>query len=499
MKDNPLMDDQQAGVKTIKVLFMASEAEPFVKVGGLGDVAGSLPKALCEIKEYSGQKITLDVRLVLPYHGAIKDRSIHSELIASFSMNYKNNDLPVNIYYTDYSGIPVYLVDGEKIPTDAPVYSSDNQIDTDKYGFFSLASLLMTRYINWEPDIIHSNDWHTALAPSFLKHLQHNILINPKTKSLLTIHNLPFFGSPSDQLFIEYGLPFSPDQRQPVWAQRLPLPIGIAAADKINTVSDTYAQELLTPEFGCGLNDYLLTIKDKISGIINGIDYSQWDPNSDPLISSNYSTDTIINKQLNKNALLDMLGFKLNNMDIPLLGIIGRLDYQKGIDIAIEGLRTITDLPWNLVILGTGSQQLETEINVFASEFADRIKTVLKFDIPLSHHIYAGADILLMPSRYEPCGLAQMIAMKYATLPFARSAGGLKDTITSHSPTITGNGFLFTEATSLSFAEALPQALKVYENKKVWANMQYNAMSADFSWKQSALQYTELYLDLMGE
>ena len=499
MKDNTLMDNQLAGVKTIKVLFMASEAEPFVKVGGLGDVAGSLPKALREINVYNGQNISLDVRLVLPYHGAIKHKPIDPELIASFEIDYNNKCLPVNIYYTDYSGIPVYLVDGEKIPADAPVYSGDNPIDTDKYGFFSMAALLMTRLINWEPDIIHSNDWHTALTPSFIKHLQHNLHINPKPRSLLTIHNLPFFGSPADHLFNDYGLPFSPDLHQPIWAQRLPLPIGITAADKINAVSDTYAQEIMTPEFGCGLNDYLLTIKDKISGILNGIDYSQWNPNIDQLITSQYTPDTITNKQHNKAALLDQLGFKPSNIDIPLLGIIGRLDYQKGIDIAIEGLKSITHLPWNLVILGTGSQQLETEIIKFTSEFPDRIKSVLRFDVPLSHHIYAGADLLLMPSRYEPCGLAQMIAMKYGTLPFARAAGGLKDTITSHTPTTSGNGFLFTNATSSSFAEALQHALNVYDNKQVWVNMQINAMSEDFSWKQSALQYTELYLDLMGD
>lgn len=493
------MDIRRDNNTTIKILYMASEAEPFIKVGGLGDVAGSLPRELRAVKSYKDREVLLDTRLVLPYHEAIKNKAINAEKIASFNIPYRDTLLPVQVFYTDYAGFPVYLIDGDKIPANSSVYSMDQNIDAEKYFFFTYAAVLMTQQLNWRPDIVHSNDWHTALAPLIVKHLKNTGQIDPKTKTLLTIHNLPFFGASVQHLLKEYGINYTPDFLQPDWSRYLPLPIGLSAAEKINAVSNTYAQEILTPEFGCGMEGYLQSIQGKITGIINGIDYAQWDPAIDELITAKYSSASLADKQKNKSALLDMLGFDQSSLDKPLLAIIGRLDYQKGIDIAIAGLRSAAILPWNLVILGTGSSQLEHEIKDFASAYPDRVRAVLKFDVPLSHHIYAGADMLLMPSRYEPCGLAQMIAMKYGTLPVARSAGGLKDTIIPAAKSVTGNGFLFDDPSSNSLVESLTYAIQVYSRQTEWVKILLAAMSADFSWAQSAQKYTGTYLDLLEE
>lgn len=483
--------------EALHILFMASEAAPLVKVGGLGDVAGSLPMALRDLQPPAWSGPRLDVRLVLPLHNVIKQQVKLSRPVAEFLLITPAGEQPVKVYLTHVASLPVYLVDGPPIAPDNRVYSTDSLLDGEKYIFFSLAALEMTRHLNWKPDIIHANDWHTSATLYALDLRRKQEPYFESMRSLLSIHNLPFMGKDAEAAVAKYGLPRSREKKLPTWARQFPLPLGLQSADQINAVSPGYAKEILTPEFGCGLQDFIKTRQNDLTGILNGLNQVDWDPSTDSALASRYDRADLSKKVPNKAALQNEFNLPFE-ADVPLLVMVTRMDQQKGVDIAVNGLRLAADLNWQAVILGTGDSHLETSCRSLEAEFPDRVRTLIKFDVGVSRRMYAGGDILLMPSRYEPCGLAQMIAMRYGTVPLARATGGLRDTIRDD-PTLTGStGFLFDEAQPEAFSESLRRALYAYPDREVWESIQIHGMEQDFSWEKSAIAYAQLYHQLSG-
>lgn len=467
----------------MKVLFLASEAEPFVKVGGLGDVAGSLPRAL--------RQLGVDVRLALPFHGTIRRSEYDLHLLANFNIIHSSGSIPTEVYTTQVNGLPVYLIYGSPFPTNTPVYSDDWGFDAHKYIFFSLAAMQLIRVLNWQPNIVHANDWHTAAAVYWLALNRKIDLVYQKTISLLTVHNLPYLGTDGSVPLGAFGLPPAKNSLLPEWASHLPLPLGLLTADAITAVSPTYANEILTPEFGSGLHGFLRTRKDIITGILNGLDLDQWNPAEDMALTSPFSQTDLASRIINKQNLQRELNLPAN-LNIPLLAFIGRLNHQKGVDLIIDALRGMDDQPWQVVFLGTGVPELEDSIRQMQLEYPERVRAAVKFDAALSHRIYSGADALLVPSRYEPCGLVQMIAMRYGCIPIVRATGGLKDTVFEEKGRLT-NGFLFEEASPDSLASAIHRALLIYSNNSHWKELQFQGMQQDFSWERSAMEYLSLY------
>jgi starch synthase len=481
----------------LNVLYVASEAAPLVKVGGLGDVAGSLPKALRKLSPSQIDDISLDVRLAIPFHSRITQKLDNLQLIASFFVSHPNGPVPARAFHTIIEDVPVYLIEGGSILTDQNIYSNDTQADARKYLFFSLAVMELIKQINWEVDILHANDWQTALSVYDLKLRRTQDPFFKNTKSVLSMHNLPYMGAGAEPVVHEFGFSGCDCPNLPDWGRSIPLPIGMSAADQLLTVSPNYAAEILTPEYGCGLQDFLENRKESVGGILNGIDEEIWNPESDTAIHHNYNIKKIEHRSKNKTALQTELGLE-KDANIPLIILISRMDQQKGIDIAINGLRMVMDLPLQMVFLGTGDPFIEASCRSLESEFPDKVRSVLRFDLNLSRRMYAGGDILLIPSRYEPCGLTQMIAMRYGCVPLARATGGLKDTIIDSPNNSANNGFLFADANEESFASTMRRAVHKFARKIEWKELQINGMSTDFSWEKSAIEYAKIYLKLKG-
>ena len=477
---------------TINVLYAIAEADPLVKIGGLGDVAGSLPYALKSLDpEYK-----IDIRICIPFHPQIRPKVKDPQLVSEFLVRHQDGSIPGKAYKTQLNGVTVYLIDGKPIHDSHSVYSSDNFEDGHKYCFFSQAVLEFAHTLDWRPDIYHANDWHTAP-------LIYAVAIRKKydpffesCKTLLSIHNLPFMGAGAEDALKKFLLPPCMDKRLPDWACELPLPLGLVSADHINTVSPTYGQEILTPEFGCGLESFLESRKDTVSGILNGLDTEIWDPSKDQKISANFDAEDTASREENKTVLRKMFSLS-QEPDLPLLILISRMDQQKGVDIAIDGLRKMADQPWQAIILGTGNPKIEQSCKELEDDLPDKVRSAIRFDAGLARQMYAGGDMILMPSRYEPCGLAQMIAMRYGCVPIARATGGLSDSIIDTQKAEHNTGFLFKKPTPKAFSKALSRALETYHNKENWKIYQLNGMKQNFSWEKSALKYAKLYIELM--
>lgn len=469
--------------RTINVLFLAAEADPFIKVGGLGDVAGVLPR---ELRALSTDELKLDVRLVLPKHPAVKAENLRP--VELFSVPRGGSEVGVEAFETSLEGMPVYFIDGEPIRANGSVYSLDAKLDAEKYTFFSVAAVELTRHINFQPDVIHANDWHTAL--SVYVNLTKRWEAGAKhVAGIVTLHNLPFMGSDIGTVLESYGIKLAQTDL-PDWARVLPLPLGMWASDAIAAVSPGYAGEVLTEEFGCGLQEFLSQRRESLSGILNGIDTVSFDPSVDKALGVNYTVDTLKLRAENKELLQGKLGLA-RSPHTPLLGIISRMDVQKGIDLAISALKSMKNINFQAVILGTGDPKLEESARELQTLFPEKIKAETRFDANLARQIYAGADMILMPSRYEPCGLAQMIAMRYGCVPVVRAVGGLKDTVIQNE-----TGFVFEKAHHLSLAGSVKTAIKTYEDREKWSMLQHHGMMRDFSWKASAQKYLELYVSL---
>jgi len=470
----------------INILFLAVEAYPYIKVGGLADVAGSLPFALRSLSAKQAGGYKLDVRLVLPLHRIAQNGLFTLRPLTDFTVTTKMGEIKAQAYESSLNGVPTYFIDGLPISRSDFVYSPNPEIDREKYTFFSLAALELARKMNFKVDIVHANDWHTALSVYAIRTIKEDTYYL-NTKGILTVHNLPYMGGDSGELLDQYGFQKLLDTSVPVWARTQALPLGLWAADAIIPVSKTYAKEILTPEFGCGLQGLLQSRADVITGIINGLDLYQWDPAKDDLIISNYSVDNLDARLKNKITLLQKLDLD-RDPHKPLIGMVTRIDYQKGIDLTIKALPLLKVNNWQMVILGAGDESIEEELSQLQEKYPDQVRVILRYDNSLSHLIYAGSDIFLMPSRYEPCGLSQMIAMRYGSVPVVHATGGLKDTVEKG---ITG--FTFDDSSSESQADALRRALKVFSEPDKWLSLQRNGMKKDFSWTRSAIQYSILY------
>lgn len=477
--------------KTIKVLFLAAEADPFVKVGGLADVAGSLPRALRALPSELTGDIGIDVRLVLPFHPVIRSQTSSLRPLPPFALKREGAEVIVEAFETTLNDMPVIFVGGGPIDSSGSVYSSNPGVDAEKYTYFSLAALELIKQLNWHPDVVHANDWHTAL-------ISYGLLVQQwqdgqsRPASIITIHNLPFLGPDIHNLLEEYDIPLAQTDL-PDWARLKPLPLGIWAADSIVAVSPTYADEMLSAEYGAGLEDFLKTRREHVTGILNGLDVGSFNPATDEDIAMKYSVETLHDRWNNKTELTRRIGLSTER-EIPLFGVVSRMEPQKGIDFVLDGLRKLTDESWQAIILGTGDPKLEESARKLATDFPGRVYFEARYDAKLARLIYAGSDVFLMPSRYEPCGLSQMIAMRYGCIPVVRAVGGLHDTVTDGE-----TGFVFIQPKLNDFIAAIRTALTAHKNEQAWRAMQKNAMSQDFSWTKSALKYFELYKRLISQ
>lgn len=467
----------------MKVLFLAAEATPLVKVGGLADVAGELPRAL--------QPLGVEVRLALPLHPRIETAGLTFRPAGSLEVTSTQGPLRAEVFSGDVEGLPLLLIGGGLIRAAAAIYAEPGE-DARKYVFFSLAALAAADLLEWQPDVVHANDWHTAASLVWLKHHRQRAPHWRTTAGIFTIHNLAYMGAGGEDAPSQFGLQPAEDARLPHWAQRLPLPQGLAAADWLTTVSPTYAREIQTAEFGCGLDPFLSRRAECLTGILNGLDTDRWDPERDRALPARFSSADTGPRAENKAALQSEFELPIEART-PVIGMVTRLDRQKGVDLAFEGLTQVADHPWQFILLGTGDPALEAAARAFAGELPDRVRLALRFDAELSRRVYGGADLLLVPSRYEPCGLAQMVAMRYGCLPVVRATGGLKDTVIDSSEPGRGTGFTFDGADPASLAGALRRALEISAVEAEWKALQRRAMHADFSWRRSARAYLEVY------
>ena len=477
--------------KKLRILFLAAEADPLIKIGGLDDVAGSLPAALRALPE------SPDVRLVLPLYPQLINAEWDLTPVASFEIAHSRGPILAEVFQTKINGVATYLVNGAPVAESPAVYSGDAAQDGVKFTFFSLAAMELVKILNWQPDIIHAHDWHASPAVYNLRLIRAADDFFRKTRSLLTVHNLPYLGHGTGPALGAFGLPRAHLSPLPKWAEHLPLPLGLLTADKINTVSPGYAKEIRTPEFGANLEGFLGTRQDDLCGILNGLDTRSWDPETDPHLAANYTLSNLPLRKENKRRLLKELTLELD-LDIPLLAMVNRPDYQKGVDLVPDALRAIKDLDWQAVILGTGDPSLEKSVRQLEEDLP-QVRTVLRYDSKLAHKIYSGSDLILIPSRYEPCGLTQMIGMRYGCVPLARATGGLKDTIIDYQQGRKENstGFLFEEASSNQLSDAIRRALLIFQDQRRWQGLQRRGMRKDFSWERSAKKYLELYRELV--
>lgn len=478
-----------------KILFVTSEAHPLIKTGGLADVSGSLPKALAELSQ--------EVRILLPRYHSIElpeDSTPISTLLV--------DNCQVNLYETqlDSSGIIVWLIDcpeyfGEPGNPYVDEFGTPWSNIAERFALFCRVAVevAMNRtHMDWKPDLVHCNDWQSGLVPAFLSQEQH------RPTSLFTIHNLAYQGTFPRSTFRSLNIPnyfWNPNGLE-YYKSLSFIKGGLAYADQITTVSPTYAREIQTPEFGYGLEGLLTFRKDALCGIVNGIDYQQWNPEQDEHISEHYNADNLAKKQANKQALQQRMKLPVDKR-IPVLGLIGRLVEQKGIDFIIDNLEAMMTMNIQLVLLGSGAKEYENHLAKFAEKYPEKIAITLGYDESLAHQIEAGVDIFLMPSTFEPCGLNQMYSQRYGTIPIVRCTGGLADTVTDTIPeTIvdkTATGIVFNQAESGALLEAIKRALILYSNKKIWRQIQTSAMNRNFSWQNSAKQYLNLYQRLIDK
>jgi starch synthase len=470
----------------LNILFLAAEAVPFAKVGGLADVAGSLPKAI--------RALGHDVRLMIPRYGTIRSDQFHLEKIGdSFSVPVGPGKEQVHLVGSADGDVPVYLIWNEQYFSSRDrVYGFED--DAQRFAVFGRASLAALRLLDWKPDVIHANDWHTSIVPTWLNTVGRKDSFYRDIATLFTIHNLAYQGITGRLILtfaqMEHVKHLDIEQPGAVnWMAQ-----GIAHADLVNTVSRRYAQEILTPELGMGLDPLLRERKDCVFGVLNGIDYEQWDPATDPNIALHFAVETLDRRAANKTALQQQARLPVQP-DVPLIGMVSRLDTVKGMDLmepVMEWLLEREDAQFAL--LGTGQPEYHEMFQRLQSRFPDRMRAFLKFDDALARRIYAGADMFLMPSAVEPCGLGQMIAMRYGCVPIVRAVGGLADTVFDYtSKRLRGTGFVLTNYTTKACRGALKRALKVYGNKKAWHKLQQRGMKTDFSWSASAQEYVKLY------
>jgi starch synthase len=480
--------------RKLKVLFVASEGVPFAKTGGLADIVGTLPQAL----EAQG----VEVKVLMPYYGMVKQGKTPTTLIAEdLEVNLGLIRHHFNLMAPSPSGSPFYFVERDEYYERSQLYGTprgDYFDNLERFAFFSGAVLPFCRALDFHPDLIHCHDWQSALVPVYLKKRWAGEDILAGARTVFTIHNLAYQGLFPKEKFPLLGLDWSfyTIDGLEYYGQINLLKGGIVSADVVTTVSPRYSLEIQTPEFGCGLEGVLKTRAAQLHGILNGVDYHVWNPESDPLIPASFSRKDLKGKAADKAALMQEFGLD-QKAAAPLLAIISRLADQKGFDLLEQILPQLMKQNLMLVILGTGEEKYHRWLETEAPKYKGKLGVKIGFDNKLAHLIEAGADMFLMPSRYEPCGLNQIYSMKYGTIPVVRATGGLADTVTPMEKNSPGTGFVFTDYTPEAFLQTVKEALAAYADAKQWARIVEHAMAQDFSWKVSARKYAELYQSLV--
>ena len=480
----------------LKVLFAASESVPFIKTGGLADVVGSLPKKIDREK--------FDVRVVMPKYLCMKDEWKNTlDYVTHFYMNYNSEDRYVGVLTRVYEGITFYFIDNEFYFGGAKPYG-DPKWDLEKFGFFSKALLSALPGIGFQPDIIHCHDWQTGLVPVYLDNFRFANDYYRGIKTVMTIHNLKFQGIwDKTQVRDITGLPdyyFSPDKME-AYEDANCLKGGIVYADRVTTVSETYAEEIKTNFYGERLSGLMNARSNALSGIVNGIDYDVFNPQKDPALVCPYTEKTVLkNKKTNKLAIQKELGLN-EDPDVMLIGLVSRLTDQKGLDLVACVMDEMCQDQVQFAILGTGEERYENMFRHFAWKYPGKVSANIYYSEDLSHRIYAGSDAFLMPSLFEPCGLSQLMSLRYGTLPIVRETGGLKDTVKPYNAYEgTGTGFSFTNYNAHDMMGIVRYAEKIYyDDRKSWNAMVKRAMEEDFSWKTSARAYEALYEGLFQQ
>ena len=477
------------------VAFIGSECYPFVKTGGLGDVMYALPKALA--------KLNLDVKVILPRYKCIPQKYQEKmEYRGSFYMDLCADGKQYYVGIMEYQedGVVYDFIDNDEFFSWGDPYT--NLIDDiPKFCYFGKAALAALNYLDWTPDIVHCHDWQAALVPLYLRTCFSDTNVG-RAIAVLTIHNLRFQGV-YDRKTIQYwsGLPdyvFNKDCMIQNWLDANMLKGGITYSNKVTTVSNTYAWEIQTEEYGEGLEEHLRYHNNKVLGIVNGIDTDIWNPATDKLLASKYDAESAIkNKKANKKALQESLGLEVDDHKI-VIGLISRLTNQKGLDLVNDVIPGIMDGNTQVVVLGTGDAQYEDTFRYYEDKYKGSFCAYIAYNENVAHNIYAGCDALLVPSRFEPCGLTQLISMRYGAVPIVRETGGLKDTVQPYNAfENTGNGFTFDRYESGLLYDAINRAKTLYfENRVYWDDMVVRDMNKDVSWEQSAKQYKDMYVEL---
>lgn len=473
------------------ILFVASEAVPFIKTGGLADVAGTLP-------EYYNKK-KYDVRVFLPKYACMKN-SDKLKFLFSTTVRLAWRNQYAGIFETKHNGITYYFVDNEFYFSSSTPYG-EARGDIEKFAFFCRSVLTVLPQIDFKPDIIHCHDWQAALIPVYLQDEFKKTEFYRDVKTVFTIHNLKFQGIYSkeiveDVLGVSYSTYFDSGIMEAYGNVNL-LKGGLFYADRITTVSESYSEEIKTAFYGEGLNDFIISRENVLSGIVNGIDYKTFDPENDPYISAPYSKTAPEGKKENKKALQKEMGFEEDDSAL-LIGIVSRLTDQKGFDLVESVLEEILNENVQIALLGTGEERFENTFRYFEEKYPKKLKANLFYSEELSHRIYAGCDAFLMPSLFEPCGLSQLMSLRYGTLPIVRETGGLRDTVEAYNEfEHTGTGFSFKNYNAHDMLYTVQYAIRVFNDKKEWNKMVKRAMKADFSWKTSAKKYESLYEELL--
>ena len=472
----------------MKILFCSSEVVPFAASGGLGDVAGSLPKSL----NAEGQ----DVRVILPLYGKIKEKySEDLKFIDSFNVSLGWRNQYCGLFTMEQNGVTYYLLDNEFYFNRPNLYGYGD--DGERFAFYSKAILESLLHLDFEPDIIHANDWQSALVTLYINVYYRHIQKFQKIKTVFTIHNIAYQGQYGYNMIADtLGLPQE-------WAHHAEyngdtnfMKAAIENADKVTTVSPTYAQEILDPWFAHGLDPILREKQHKLWGILNGIDYESYNPKTDKIIVKNFHADAFIkNKAVCKKELRSL--FNLEEDGSPIISMVTRLVGHKGVDIIVQAMQGLIDKGYQVVVLGTGESQYEEFFRDLAARYPGRVGVEIAFIPALSRKIYAGSDMFLMPSKSEPCGLSQMIALRYGTVPIVRETGGLKDSVKDSQDGV-GNGFTFANYSADELYGACMRAYEGYQDTKGWRVLVKRAMQSDCSWKNSAKEYIRMYEDTMN-
>jgi starch synthase len=467
----------------MKILFVAAEVAPFAKVGGLADVAGALPKSLCALGH--------DVRVIMPRYGSVDGAryGLRDELDGS-TVHVPGSSEAAGLQVGEMGEVPVYFVANDRHLGRDNVYGYPD--DTERFLYFCRAALAAVDALGWTPDVVHVNDWHTAVIPHWLRGGYDLPASVRGAASVITIHNLAYQGGFDPALYPREWI--DPGALDRVGVGPNLLAQGIASADLVTTVSERYAEEITQPDYGEGLDGLLRQRSNELRGIINGIDYEVFDPANDPAIAAPYSADNLEGKDACKAALQREVGFDLAART-PLIGIVGRLADQKGFDLVAEIAQPfLAEVDAQIVMLGTGEPRYHDLFRELAAHNRRQLSVDLKFDAGLAQRIYAGADMFLMPSRFEPCGLGQLISLRYGTVPIVRSTGGLADTVADYQPaTRHGTGFVFREYQPVALTLTIGRALGAYRDSDRWREIQLQGMQQDLSWKRSAEKYGSAY------